>query len=66
MGKLYQLVIENIYSQDRYDITSFGDEAQAVHKHVLYNVISKNERIVKIYFKGIEIFHDSVGFIPKK
>ena len=50
MGKLYQLVIENIYIDKRYDIVSFGDDPRSVHKHVLCNVISQNERIVILYF----------------
>ena len=66
MGKLYQLVIENVYTKDRYDITSFGDDPRSVHKHVLFNVISQNERIVQIQFENRQIFHDSIGFISKK
>ena len=66
MGKLYTLEIENIYTSDRYDIKSFGHETREVHKHVLLNVISQNERIVKMILDNREVFHDSVGFITKK
>ena len=66
MGKLYQLVIENIYSKDRYSITSFGNDPRNVHKHVLYDVISKNERILEIVLNDRQLFHDSVGFVSKK
>jgi hypothetical protein len=66
MGKLYQLVIENIYTDNRYNIVSLGNDPRSVHKHVMYNVISQNERIVKISISDREVFHDSVGFITKK
>jgi hypothetical protein len=66
MGKLYQLVIENIYTDNRYNIVSLGNDPRSVHKHVMYNVISQNERIVTISISDREVFHDSVGFITKK
>ena len=62
MGKLYQLQIENIYSKDLYDITSFGNDPREVHKHVLTGVISCNERIVKIKFNNTIVFEDNKGF----
>tara|TARA_Y100000592_G_C5417538_1_gene291454 strand:+ start:169 stop:372 length:204 start_codon:yes stop_codon:yes gene_type:complete len=62
MGKLYQLQIENLYSKDLYDITSFGDDPREIHKHVLMDVISRNERIVKITHEDKVVFNDSKGF----
>ena len=65
MGKLYQLQIENIYSKDRYEITSFGEDPREVHKHVLVSVISQNERIVEIKYEKKSVFKDHVGFFTQ-
>ena len=59
-------LIKNIYSNATYNITSFGADDREVHKHVLYDVISQNECILKIYYKKRCVFDDEIGFISKK
>lgn len=64
MGKLYKLDINNIFTGATYEITAFGDEPREVHKRVLYDVISHNEKILTIFDSDEEkIFDDSIGFI---
>ena len=62
MGKLYQLIIENNYSKEKYDITSFGNDPREVHKRVMFDVISLNETIIQIKFEDQIVFHNDKGF----
>jgi hypothetical protein len=66
MGKIYTVDIKNIYSEEIYSITSFGDDPRDVHKYVLTKSISRNEEIDKIYTEDRCVFDNKKGFIPKR
>ena len=65
MGKLYSVVIKNIITDKEYKIKSFGRSSQDVHKHVLFDVISRNETIEYIYLNKQLLFDTERGFFTE-
>jgi|SaaInlStandDraft_2_1057019.scaffolds.fasta_scaffold141429_2 hypothetical protein len=65
MGKLYNVTIQNIITDRVYSITSFGTSPQSIHKHVLYKVVSRNEKILYISLDDTQVFDNDTGFFTE-
>lgn len=62
MGKLYNVKIQNNTTKNQYDIVSYGDNVQEVHKKILYSNITRNETILHIKYEDKLLFDNDIGF----
>lgn len=62
MGKLYNVKIQNNTTKNQYDIVSYGDNVQEVHKKILYSNITRNETILHIKYEDNLLFDNDIGF----